>query len=131
MKRTIILIITVLFCVSLPAQKSGSRYNPKGRWKFENTSAPAGYSTGIVEIKHAKKKYSVSFIFTEINEVYQAESVSFKNDSLNFTLTIQGLTMPVRSRFEKRDIITGESNVMGNSMPFRITRDKTRTKSKM
>jgi hypothetical protein len=56
MKKTIVIIIMALVCASLPAQNLKSRNKPKGTWKFENISAPQGYSTGIVEIKHARKK---------------------------------------------------------------------------
>lgn len=130
MKRAIVLIITVLFCVSLSAQKSRVKYNPKGTWRFENSAAPAGYSSGIIEIKYAKKKYSIQFSFSENKEKYEAEEVSFKKDSLQFSLDIQGMAMTCKSKFEQADKITGETFVMGTNVPFTLIRDRTKSKSK-
>jgi hypothetical protein len=124
MKKTVFLIISVLICFTLSAQKAKARYNPKGKWKFENSYAPAGYSEGIVEIKHAKKKYSVSFLFSGNPEVFLAEDVKFKNDSLQFSLNIMGMAMSCKSRFEHKDKITGQTFVMGTSVPFELERDK-------
>ena len=129
MKRMIILIIMVLVCGSLSAQKSRVRYNPKGKWNFENSAAPPGYSKGIVKIEHAKKKYSVTFSFSENGENYQAEDVVFKKDSLQFSLNVQGMAMACRAKFEDKDNIKGETYVMGTSVPFIITRDKTGLKT--
>jgi hypothetical protein len=114
----------VLFCVTLTAQKSTGRYNPKGTWKFENTAAPPGYSTGVVEIKHVKKQYSVTFSFADNGETYKAEDVTFKKDSLQFSLTVQGMAMACKSKFEGADKIAGETYVMGTSVPFLLTRER-------
>ncbi len=130
MKRTVLIVMILISCLSLQAQKSKGKHDPKGLWKFENTSAPGGYSTGTVEIKYAKKVYSVLFTFPSVNEAYKAEDVSFMNDSLKFSLTVQGMQMTCRSKFEQADVIAGETLVMGNAVPFLITRDKSGKKTK-
>ena len=126
MKKAFLLVITILICFTLSAQKGKTRYNPKGKWKFENSSAPSGYTEGIVEIKHAKKQYSVSFLFTGVNEIYKAENVKFKNDSLQFSLNVHGMAMDIKSRFEQKDQLAGRTFVMGTSVPFELTRDKSK-----
>jgi len=130
MKRTVILIIMVLFCVTLSAQRSRVKYNPKGTWKFENSAAPPGYSTGTVEIKHSKKIYLVTFVFDQNAENYPAEDVSFSGNTLQFTLTIQGMAMKCEAKFVEKNRIDGETYVMGTSVPFTLTREKSGAKSR-
>jgi|WetSurMetagenome_2_1015567.scaffolds.fasta_scaffold83118_2 hypothetical protein len=130
MKKTFILILTVLFCITVTAQKSKVKYKPKGTWNFENSTAPPGYSTGTVEIKRSKKLYTVTFLFSGNAENYLAENVSFRGDSLQFSLNIQGMDMTSKAKFVQKDQIDGETYVMGTSVPFTLTRAKATVKSK-
>ena len=59
MKRAFILILVVLACFDLSAQKSKVKYKPAGQWTFEAPTAPERYTAGVIEITKANKKYSI------------------------------------------------------------------------
>lgn len=92
MKRNIVTLILIsLFVVAASAQKvSVQKKDPVGKWKFELLNGPEGYTSGIMNVGFAEKKYSATMIFTNGDYQVPGEKVSFVNDSLNFLMYAEG-----------------------------------------
>lgn len=92
MKRNIVTLILIpLFFIAVSAQKVGiPKKDPVGKWKFELINGPEGYSSGIMNVGFAEKKYSATMIFTNGDYQVPGEKVSFVNDSLNFLMYAEG-----------------------------------------
>jgi hypothetical protein len=129
MKRAIILIIVAMTCITLSAQKQKVKYNPKGQWTFEAPAAPEGYTTGTVEINYTKKKHSATIAFTGNEYKNPIDDVKFAKDSLQLFINIQGSDITFKSKFEQPDKMTGIASAEGGSVPFTLTRDKSKSKS--
>jgi hypothetical protein len=129
MKRTFILILVTLACLNISAQKSKVKLNPRGLWAFESPTAPEGYTTGIIEITLAKKKYSVTMSFTGNDYKRPAEDIKFEKDSLQFYLNVDGTDVTFKSKFDQTDKMSGVALTNGGSVPFVLTREKNKIKS--
>lgn len=126
MKRIFILIIVVLACIDLSAQKSKVKYKPAGLWNFEAPAAPEGYTTGVIEITKVSKKLSMKMSFSG-NDYKYPEDIRFEKDSLQFYLNVDGTDVTFKSKFEQSDKISGIAFTSGGSVPFVLTREKNKT----
>ncbi len=130
MKRAFIFILVALACFDLSAQKSKVKYKPVGKWTFEAPTAPERYTAGAIEITIAKKKYSVTMSFTGNDYKYPAEDIKFEKDSLQFYLNVDGTDVTFKSKFEQPNKISGVAFTNGGSVPFALTRENYKIKSR-
>lgn len=108
MKKGIVIILVLL--ISLPilmAQNSQVKINVVGTWKFAAPYAPEGYSSGtiVVGIEDQKQTTTMSFTGSEIK--IPGENVKAINDSVLFSIFLEGQDIKVKLKIENDTIMSG------------------------
>ena len=68
--------------------------------------------------------------FTGNDYKYPAEDIKFEKDSLQFYLNVDGTDVTFKSKFEQPNKISGVAFTNGGSVPFALTREKNKIKSR-
>lgn len=124
MKKIIPLSLLILLNFALaPAQTSGVKNNPVGKWKFEAPYAPEGYNTGLIEVAFAENKYSAVMSFTGSDYKISGEKVKVVNDTLNFTVLVEGNDVVVNLKMEGAASMTGKAVYVEGEIPLTLKRD--------
>jgi len=125
MKRTAILFFLIVVCISVSAQGGSSAKEPAGKWKFDAPYAPEGFTTGVVDIKFAEEKYSVTLLFSSNTEyVFPCDKVKFTNDTLTFNLYLDTEDIAFTLKFDEADKMSGKAVHSGGEVPLTLTREK-------
>lgn len=125
MKRTAIIFFLVLMTVSVSAQTVNNAKDPAGKWKFDAPYAPEGFTTGLVEIKFAEEKYSVTLMFSANAEyILPCDKVKFANDTLTFNLYLDTEDIAFTLKFDEADKMSGKAVHSGGEVPLTLTREK-------
>ena len=123
MKKLISLALLMLFSLSLiNAQTSKVRKDPAGNWKYDAPYAPEGYSTGNITIAFVEKKYSAAITFTGSDYKITGENVRYVNDSLLFSVYIEGETVAVKMKMDDASRMTGKALSSQGEIPLTATR---------
>jgi len=123
MKRliTLSLLITLISAFALNAQNNQKK-DPVGQWKFEAPYAPEGFTTGVVEVKFAEKKYSATMTFTGSDYKMPGENVKFEKDTLSFSIYVEGETVNVTMMQEESLKMNGKAVYSQGSVPIAMTK---------
>jgi len=110
MKKLISLALLIILSYSFStAQTSKVKKNPVGTWKFEAPYAPEGYSSGKITVALSDQKYSALLTFTGSDYKITGESVKFENDSLLFSVYLEGESISVKMKMEDTLKMTGKA----------------------
>jgi hypothetical protein len=119
MNRILIAILFLLICTGLTfAQQNNEKKNPTGLWKFEAPSAPPEYTSGILTIGITDNKYTAELTFTGIEYKFPGEKVKFVNDSLFFSIYVEGEVVQLSLKLEDASKITGEAVYSDGVVPL-------------
>ena len=123
MKKLISFAMLLIFSISLiNAQATKTKKDPVGDWKFEAPYAPEGYNTGKITIGFAEKKYSAVITMTGSDYKINGENVKFENDTLTFSVYIEGETVGVKMKMEDAVKITGAATSSQGEIPLTATK---------
>jgi hypothetical protein len=111
MKRKILslLLIFIVTSVLLNGQNPVNKNNPVGTWTFEAPNAPEGYTAGSVIISFTDKKYTAKMGFATSEDKISGENVKFENDSLSFSVYIQGQDVVVKLKMDEASKMSGKA----------------------
>jgi hypothetical protein len=124
MKKTIPLILLLLFSISLvSAQTVKVKTSPVGRWKFEAPSAPEGYNSGSISISFAENKYSTAVSLTGSDYAIPGDKTKVENDSVTFTVLLEGTEIAISLKAENRIKMTGKAVYVDGEIPLTLTKD--------
>ena len=119
MKQIVTLAMLVLFSISLTnAQTTKTKKDPSGDWKFEAPYAPEGYTTGNITIGLAEKKYTVAISMPGSDYKINGENVKFENDSLKFSVYIEGENVGVKMKMEDASRMKGSALSSQGEIPL-------------
>ena len=119
MKQIVTLAMLVLFSISLTnAQNTKTKKDPSGGWKFEAPYAPEGYTTGNITIGLAEKKYTVAISMPGSDYKINGENVKFENDSLKFSVYIEGENVGVKMKMEDASRMKGSALSSQGEIPL-------------
>lgn len=124
MKKIILSILFVIF--SLPivtAQNNLEKKDPVGKWKFEAPYAPEGYTSGIIEVGFAEKKYSASMMFSGSENKLNGEKVQIEKDTISFFVFIEGEDVAVKLTMENSLKMSGKAVYSEGEVPLSLTKD--------
>ncbi len=123
MKQLIALILlTLLSFPVIIAQTSKAGKDPAGDWKYEAPYAPSEYSTGVIKITVADKKYSAVITFPGSEYKITGENVKYENDSLTFSVYIEGEIVPIVMKMDDASGMTGKALYSMGEIPLTAKR---------
>ncbi|MCX6326890.1 MAG: hypothetical protein NT144_09640 [Bacteroidia bacterium] len=120
-----LLVISFLSVVVVNGQNTAKKNNPVGTWKFEAPYAPARYTSGIIEVVFAEKKYSASMMFSGSEYKIAGEKVKFKNDSLYFSVYIEDQDVVINLNMEEGTKMSGKAIYSEGEVPLTLTKNVT------
>ena len=123
MKKLFSFALLLIFSISLiNAQTTKTKKDPAGDWKFEAPYAPEGYNTGKITVGFAEKKYTAVIIMTGSDYKINGENVKFENDTLTFSVNIEGETVGVKMKMEDTVKMTGAATSSQGEIPLTATK---------
>lgn len=123
MKRvTILMLFMIIGITAISAQNAKPRINPSGTWKFEAPYAPEGYTSGQIVLGKEEKKDIATMSFTGIEEKLTAEQVKIGNDSITFSIYIQGEDIKVTLKPENETKMSGLAVYSEGEVPLTLTK---------
>jgi len=123
MKKLFSFAMLLVFSISLiNAQTTKTKKDPAGEWKFEAPYAPEGYTTGKITIGFAEKKYTAVISMTGSDYKINGENVKFENDSLTFSVYLEGETVGVKMKMEDTVKMTGAATSSQGEIPVTATK---------
>ena len=124
MKKVILFILFVVFSLAVvTAQKNQGKKDPVGKWKFEAPYAPEGYTSGSIVVAFAKRQYTASMAFTGSENEFAGDKVKLVNDSLFFSIYIEGEDVAVKLKMEDRTKMSGKAVYSEGDVPLTLTKD--------
>lgn len=124
MKKTIPFIVLLLFCFSAgSAQSTKGKNSPVGKWKFEAPYAPEGYTTGLMEVGFADNKYTATISFTGSDYKIPGEKVKIENDTLNFSVFLDGAEIPINLKMDGDTKMAGKAVSPEGEIPMTLTKE--------
>ncbi|TAL66629.1 MAG: hypothetical protein EPN88_08075 [Bacteroidetes bacterium] len=123
MKKLFLFILVVVFTIpALTAQNNQTTKNPIGTWKFEAPYAPEGYTSGIMIVGMAEKKPTTAMSFTGSDYKLPGEMVKTSNDSLLFSIYVEGENVNVMLKIENESKMSGKAVYSGGEVPLTLTK---------
>jgi len=123
MKKLFPFAMLLVFSISLiNAQTTKTKKDPAGDWKFEAPYAPEGYTTGKITIGFAEKKYTAVISMTGSDYKINGENVKFENDTVSFSVYIEGETVGVKMKMEDTVKMTGAATSSQGEIPLTATK---------
>lgn len=111
MKRITVLFPAIILCslLTVNAISVSEKTSPVGLWKFDAPHAPAGYVSGRVNVLFADSKYAVIMKFSSSEYKYKGEKVKFENDTLSFSIYVEGESVVVTMKMETAKKMLGKA----------------------
>jgi hypothetical protein len=124
MKKLFLIMAVIFLTASLSfSQNTKSAKDPAGQWNFSAPYAPEGYTSGTVAVTFAEKKYGASMAFTGLEYKFTGENVKFANDTLSFSIYIEGETINVTLKMEDALKMAGSAVYSGGSVPLTLSKE--------
>ena len=118
------LTLISLFFVTLSAQESkGQNNDPVGSWKFDAPYAPEGYTSGNIAVAFAEKKYSATMMFTGSDYKIPGQNVKFMDDTLLFSVYIEGQEVKVALKFAEPLKMAGKAVYSEGEVLLSLTKE--------
>jgi hypothetical protein len=124
MKRTIFIsiVIFVFTLTSFAQQSKGQKNNSVGTWKFEAPYAPEGYTSGTIIVGNEEQKPSATMSFTGNEFKIPGENVKALNDSILFTVYIQGQDVKVMLKMDTEIKMSGKAVYSEGEVPLTLNK---------
>ncbi|HBE41649.1 MAG TPA: hypothetical protein DDW27_10685 [Bacteroidales bacterium] len=123
MKKLFLLSLLIILSISFAnAQTTKTGLNPAGEWKYEAPYAPEEYTTGKITIGIADQKYSAVISLTGSEYKITGQNIKVVNDSLLFSLYIEGETVNVKMKMQDASKMTGVAVSSEGEIPLTATK---------
>ena len=124
MKKIILSLLFLALSLSfLGAQNIQAKRNPVGSWKFEAPYAPEGYTSGIITVGLEEQKYTASMAFTGSEFVHTGEQVKAVNDSILFSVNVEGQDVQVMLKIEGETKMDGKAVYSDGEVPLTLAKN--------
>ena len=121
-KGIVITLFIVLYIPVLMAQSTKIENNPVGTWKFAAPYAPEGYNSGIIVVGFEDQKHTTTMSFTGSEFKFQGENVKALNDSVLFSIYLQGEDVKVMLKVESDTNMTGKAVYSQGEVPLALSK---------
>jgi hypothetical protein len=116
------LIIVSFFSVISVNGQNIIKNNPAGTWKFDAPYAPEGYSSGTIVVGIADSKNTTTMSFTGSEFKFEGENVKAVNDSVLFSIYLQGEDIKVMLKMESDTNMTGKAVYSEGEVPLALSK---------
>lgn len=126
MKKSIFTLVLIsIFAINAFAQQGKVLKNdPVGSWKFNAPSAPEGYANGAINVAFTDKKYSATMSFAGDGNKLPGENVKYENDTLLFSVSLEGQEVKVTLKFTEPLKMAGKAVWTDGEAPLSLTKEK-------
>lgn len=121
-KTFTLLVILLLSVISVNAQINSKKSSPVGTWMFEAPYAPEGYTSGSISIGLAEQKHTASMSFTGSEFKLPGEKVKVTNDSILFSVYLEGQDIKVLLKIENETKMSGKAVYAEGEVPLTLTK---------
>jgi hypothetical protein len=124
MKKTYLLLLLIFIGIySASAQKTDVKKDPVGKWLFEAPYAPEGFTVGTIDVTLAEKELKATMVFTANGYSLSGEKVRFQNDSLLFSIFMEGEDIAIKLRFDDEKTMSGAAIYSEGEVPLLLKRE--------
>lgn len=117
-------IFLLIFSIpAIHAQSSAKDNNPLGKWKFEASYAPEGYTSGMIEVSLNEDKYSASISFNGTDYKFPGEKVKVEGENLFFIVYIQDSDVTINLKMDGNTKMAGKASYSEGEIPLTLTRE--------
>lgn len=117
-----LLALSILSFTVVSGQNNSKQENPVGTWKFEAPYAPEGYNSGIIVVGIAEKKNTTTMSFTGSDYKIEGEKVKAANDSITFSVYVEGQDVKVFLKIESETTMSGKAVYSEGEIPLTLTK---------
>lgn len=129
MKNRIVTTLVVMFVTVMAiSAQSQVKKNPMGSWKFDAPYAPEGYNTGLIVFAKADQKNTATMSFGGSDYKMNGENLKFKNDSIYYSIYLEGQDIKVSLKLESDKSMTGKAVYSEGEVPLTLTKLEEKTK---
>lgn len=124
MKTKILTLLAISFLsfTVVSGQNNSKLKNPVGTWKFEAPYAPEGYNSGAIVVGMADKKNTATMSFTGSDYKIEGEKVNSANDSITFSVYVEGQDVKVFLKIENDTTMSGKAVYSEGEIPLTLTK---------
>lgn len=123
MKKGILAILFIVISMPfLTAQNDQPKNNPIGTWKFEAPYAPEGYTSGTIVVGLTEQKHTTTMSFTGSDYKIPGEKIKAQNDSILFTIFLEGQDINVLLKIENETKMSGKAVYSEGEVPLTLTK---------
>jgi hypothetical protein len=123
MKNRILTLIVLLFLSAIAGSaQSINKVNPVGTWKFAAPYAPEGYSSGTIVVGFTEQKHTTTMSFTGSEYKLEGENVKAVNDSILFSIFLEGQDIKVMLKIENDTNMSGKAVYTEGEVPLSLSR---------
>jgi hypothetical protein len=123
MKKGFVIILFILCSLPvLTAQNNQVKSDPVGTWKFEAPYAPEGYTSGTIVVGLTEQKHTANLSFTGNEYKLSGENVKAVNDSVLFSIYLEGQDIKVMLKIENATKMSGKAVYSEGEVPITLTK---------
>ena len=123
MKNRILTLMLASFLAVIAVNGQNiAKNNPVGTWKFEAAYAPEGYTSGTIVVGLADQKHTTTMSFTGSEYVLPGEKVKAVNDSVLFSINLEGQDVKVMLKMVNDTNMTGKAVYSEGEVPLILTK---------
>ena len=121
-KTLTLLVILLLSVISVNGQDNSKKTSPVGTWKFEAPYAPEGYTSGTIAVGLTEQKHTTTMSFTGSEYKIPGEKVKVTNDSILFSVYLEGQDIKVLLKIENETKMSGKAVYSEGEVPLTLTK---------
>jgi len=123
MKNRIFTLIIISFLSVIGVSGQIAKKNQSaGTWKFSAPYAPEGYSSGTIVIGSAEKKDTATMSFGSGEYKLPGENVKVVNDSVLFSIFLEGQDIKVMLKVESDTLMSGKAVYSEGEVPLTLNK---------
>jgi hypothetical protein len=121
-KTLSLLVFLFLSFISVNGQDNSKKTGMTGTWKFDAPYAPEGYTSGIIVIGLEEQKHTTSMSFTGSENKLSGEMIKVRNDSILFSVYMEGQDIKVLLKIEDETKMSGKAVYSEGEVPLTLTK---------
>ena len=123
MKNRILLLMLLSFLSVIAVNAQNTRkIDPVGSWKFDAPYAPEGYNSGTIVVGLTEKKHTATMSFAGSEYKLAGEKVQSVNDSILFSIYLEGQDIKVLLKLENETKMTGKAVYTEGEVPLTLNK---------
>ena len=116
-----VMLVSFLSVIAVSGQNS-NKSNPVGTWKFAAPYAPEGYSSGTIVVGLTEQKHTATMSFTGSEYKLPGENVKAQNDSILFSIYLEGQDIKVMLKIENDTNMSGKAVYSEGEVPLSLSK---------